>query len=282
MSEFDIETQLGSIRVVQSGKPDGVPVIALHGWLDNAASFEPLAEHLQQLKLYALDLAGHGFSYHRGFPYNYNIWDDLLDIDQVADALGLEQFCLLGHSRGAMIALLYAASSPERILKLGLLDGYINIISDIDDTAKILARYRNKRMRGRKRLTVYNQLDEMIGFRQQGYLAVGERAARVLVERNVLPVDGGYVWRTDQALRWSSAVHLNAAQGAAITRSLACPTHLWLAQDSFERSFTAEQFAQQNALISYSIEAGRHHFHMECDVAGVAAKVDAFFAAQEH
>lgn len=47
------------------GPEDGLPVIALHGWLDNANSFARLAPRLEGLRIVALDLAGHGHSGHR-------------------------------------------------------------------------------------------------------------------------------------------------------------------------------------------------------------------------
>jgi pimeloyl-ACP methyl ester carboxylesterase len=47
------------------GPEDGLPVIALHGWLDNANSFARLAPRLKGLRIIALDMAGHGHSGHR-------------------------------------------------------------------------------------------------------------------------------------------------------------------------------------------------------------------------
>ena len=58
---------------------NGVNVIALHGWLDNSASFVPMLKFLSQDKalmgvdIYALDFAGHGHSFHRPSGCFYTI-----------------------------------------------------------------------------------------------------------------------------------------------------------------------------------------------------------------
>lgn len=45
------------------GPPDGLPVFALHGWLDNAGSFDTLIPLLpKNLRIVAVDTAGHGLS----------------------------------------------------------------------------------------------------------------------------------------------------------------------------------------------------------------------------
>src|SRR5690625_7580011 len=92
-----------------------MPVLALHGWLDNSASFNVLAPQLKNLHLVALDLAGHGQSDHRPGSAPYNIWEDVAEIFAVADQLGWSRFALMGHSRGAMISMLAAGTFRERI-----------------------------------------------------------------------------------------------------------------------------------------------------------------------
>ena len=56
----------------------GIKVIACHGWLDNAASFDFLAPLLSACHVVALDMPGHGLSDHKSAQANYNIWDDLI------------------------------------------------------------------------------------------------------------------------------------------------------------------------------------------------------------
>ena len=105
------------------GDPAMPPLLALHGWLDNAASFSLLAPLLKSHYLVALDLSGHGLTDHRSADASYQIWDDLPEIDIVTRALGWERFGVLGHSRGAVIATLLASAMPERVERLVLLDG---------------------------------------------------------------------------------------------------------------------------------------------------------------
>ena len=47
------------------GNPDKPTILALHGWLDNANSFAPLATYLESdFQVVAVDLPGHGHSSH--------------------------------------------------------------------------------------------------------------------------------------------------------------------------------------------------------------------------
>ena len=63
--DIEIKTERMTFSALEWGNADDKPVLALHGWLDNAASFTPLAPRLKNVRLIAVDLAGHGRSQHR-------------------------------------------------------------------------------------------------------------------------------------------------------------------------------------------------------------------------
>ena len=60
------------LHAKQWGNPEGIPTIALHGWLDNANTFDRLAPLMPELNLVALDFAGHGLSTHRAEGVHYH------------------------------------------------------------------------------------------------------------------------------------------------------------------------------------------------------------------
>ena len=58
--DVSLNTPAGVLRGLAWSNPGAPRVLALHGWLDNAASFIPLAPYLAGFDLIALDLPGHG------------------------------------------------------------------------------------------------------------------------------------------------------------------------------------------------------------------------------
>ena len=88
--ETAIDIALGRIAALRWGEPGMPRVLALHGWLDNAASFVPLAPHLPGIDLVAIDLPGHGHSAHLPPGADYSFALAMHNVLDVADALGWE------------------------------------------------------------------------------------------------------------------------------------------------------------------------------------------------
>lgn len=121
--EFKLQTRLGAFAGLNWEQPGAANILCLHGWLDNAASFLPLAPHLDRFNLVAVDFAGHGNSCHRAPGARYHMLDNLWDIDAILDALEWDNCILLGHSLGGAVGCTYAAADPARVTNLITLDG---------------------------------------------------------------------------------------------------------------------------------------------------------------
>lgn len=255
------------------GPEDGLPVIALHGWLDNANSFARLAPKLTGLRIVALDMAGHGHSAHRPVGAGYALWDYVFDVLQVAEQLGWKRFALLGHSLGAIVSMVLAGALPERVTHLGLIDGVIPPTAPGENAAERLgmALQAQLNLQG-KRKPVYGTLERAVEARMKGLVAVSREAAELLAQRGLMPVPGGYTWRTDSRLTLASPMRLTDEQAMAFIRRVDCPTQLVVAADGM-LSKHPELLSQ--LLFTVTTLPGGHHLHLN-DEPGAVLVADCF------
>lgn len=269
-----------SFAAQEWGDATQLPVLALHGWLDNAASFFALAPRLNNVHIVALDMAGHGRSEHRPGQMAYTPWDDINDILAVADHLGWNRFVLLGHSRGAIIGTLAAGTFPERFIALGLVEGLLPEPARPEDAPKQLASaIQGLRVQQQKTPSVYPDINIAIKARERGMFPLGYAAAKVLTERGVVAQAGGVSWSTDPRLLAPSMIKLSREHLHAFVNHVSAPIKLLLADDGLPKLYTnylheVEQFPQ----VDYEVLSGGHHLHMEQEVDLVAEKLNTFFS----
>ena len=255
------------------GPADGVPVIALHGWLDNANSFARLAPRLHGLRILAIDMAGHGHSAHRPLGAGYALWDYVYDVLQVAEQMGWQRFGLLGHSLGAIVSVVLAGAMPHRVSHLALIDGVLPPTANDEDPAERLGMALQAQLdHENKRKSVHKTLERAIEARMKGVVAVSREAAELLAQRGLMPVPGGYTWRSDSRLTLHSPLRLSEAQALAFVRRVACPTRLVVAQEGM--------LARHTALLEglpFAVEylPGGHHLHLN-DESGAVLVADCF------
>lgn len=255
------------------GPQDGLPVIALHGWLDNANSFARLAPKLSGLRIVAVDFAGHGHSDHRPRGAGYALADYAFDVLCVAEQLGWKQFALLGHSLGAIVSVIIAGSFPERVTRLALIDGIVlRSGPDIDAAENMSKALEAQLAHGHKRKSVHPTLDRAIEARMKGMVAVSREAAELLAQRGLMPVPGGYSWRSDSRLTLPSPLRLTDAQAMSFVRRVTCPTTLVVAEEGMLVSHP-----ELLDRLPFTLErlAGGHHLHLN-DEAGATLVADCF------
>lgn len=263
------------------GQPDQLPVLALHGWLDNSSSFFKLAPQLENLHIIALDLAGHGQSSHRPGQAAYTPWDDINDIFAVADYLGWQRFALLGHSRGAIIGTLAAGVFPERFIGLGLIEGLLpEPASPQDAPAQLASAINGLRSQQQKTPSIYTSLEVAIKARARGMFPLGCEAATALTSRGVVAREGGFSWSTDPRLMAPTVFKLSREQLAAFLNRINAPIKLLLAHNGLPKLYAnyldeVNKFSQ----VDYEVLTGGHHLHMEQESLLVAEKLNIFFSS---
>ncbi|KAB0795053.1 hypothetical protein PPYR_11892 [Photinus pyralis] len=121
--EITIDVPWGYIAGKWWGSKTIQPVLAIHGWQDNAGTFDTLIPLVmdRNTSFLCIDLPGHGLSSQCPPGHHYSAWDFVLTVRRIVKRFKWNNIKILGHSMGAAIAFVYAAIFPND------LDGYVAI-----------------------------------------------------------------------------------------------------------------------------------------------------------
>ncbi|TPX37584.1 hypothetical protein SmJEL517_g00475 [Synchytrium microbalum] len=170
-------------------------IIASHGWLDNAGSYDLIAPMLAEKAgayIVCLDLAGHGLSDHRQPHLEYLLWDYVDDMLGVVDYFGWPKANILGHSMGGHISLIFAGTFPDRVSKLCVIESFGPSFKFQDDPKELRDHILKRRAldsgRGKP---IYESIEKACLARTKGLTKVSMDAARLLTERGLTRVVEG-------------------------------------------------------------------------------------------
>lgn len=276
MIEFSLEALDTTLTGLRGGNPDGKPCLCLHGWMDNAASFIPLQAALPELNIFALDSPGHGNSEYLPAGQQYHLLDQVAYVLAAADALGWQEFNLIGHSLGGCIAPFVAVAAPERVSNLIMLEALGPLTEPAEDLpARLrrasLAMHQNKDRSKR----IYSSIDDAVDARMAA-TKMQRPSARLIVERNLISVEGGFTWGYDSRLRSPSSYYMTEEQVLAVLGSVTQQTLLVLANDGYllKRKPTDCRLGALKQSVVIEV-GGHHHMHMD-DPEPTAAAICAF------
>jgi pimeloyl-ACP methyl ester carboxylesterase len=268
----EIEIQLPHLKIAAKrwGAENGVPLLALHGWLDNAASFDHIAPLLSGFNLIAVDLPGHGRSEHRPAGEHYFILDYVADILSIANALGWDKFSLLGHSMGGSLATLVAGATPARVNRLALLESLGPYVKSVDDIPENLAGAIERRENThRRRLPVYQNIPQMVKMRKS-VGTITENSVKTLLSRNVQKIEGGFTWSSDYRLTLPSMLYLTEDIVCTFLRRIMAPVLLVQAEGGIlgkgafmGQTCCLEQRLKSISNLKHHLIAGDHHLHLD-------------------
>lgn len=256
-------------------------LVCFHGWLDNAASFVPLAEHLKDYEIFAWDFLGHGRSEHKHPGERYHYIDLVPFIGAAIEHIQADSITLVGHSMGAGACALYAGAAsaqdasrvaggkkvstrqtPAKIERLVLIEGFSPMTAEPGDAAKILNEGLLNKSENLPK-PVYKKLEEMLAVRMR-INGLTAKTALPLVERASIKIKNGYTWRADFRLRAPSLVRMTFPQVQDILEKITVPTLVVLGENGMPQlRHAAEQKGNLFRNGQIRILPGHHHLHMD-------------------
>uniref|UniRef100_A0A1A8NUQ0 Serine hydrolase-like n=2 Tax=Nothobranchius TaxID=28779 RepID=A0A1A8NUQ0_9TELE len=270
VSELLVPVPWGQIRGKVWGPDHGRPVLCLHGWSDNCGSFNTLLPLLPtDFRYVAVDLPGHGFSSHRPPGIMYNFPSYVMDVRRVVEALKWSKFSIIGHSMGGNIAGVFSAVFPEMVDAVVLLDSFGFLPTDLKKIPVIIRQGFDEMIEFEKqpkekttRVYTYEKAVERL---LAGNDSLTEQSAKVLLERGLVPVEGGFVFSRDFRLNLKNVVRNTVEQCLDMQSKIQAPVLVLLAEGGFEQKFLEPE---QKKCFTVILQAYRNRNHTVVSVPG--------------
>mgnify|MGYP004701239229 CR=1 FL=1 len=247
----------------RTGPVNGPVALCLHGWQDNANSFLALAPWLTDVQLVAIDLPGHGLSDWRHEHAYYHFVDWLNELVELIPQLSSEPIILIGHSMGGMIASVLAATCPELVAQLVLIDS-LGVITQADERTveqlreAILARQKTPL----RRQLGYPDLHAAAQARLRDS-DLDLPSALLLAQRGTVERAQRWYWHLDGRLRLPSAFRWNTTQARQLISAISAPVLAIIALDGLMMVKQAQTtFADAYPRLKLVELSGGHHLHL--------------------
>ncbi|XP_043252534.1 probable serine hydrolase [Colletes gigas] len=272
VKEIEIKVPWGKIAAKLWGTENKQPILALHGWQDNAASFDTIAPYLlKNIPIMAIDFPGHGFSswLPPGIMYSDLIY--LMLMQRIKQYFGWDKMKIMAHSMAGLASFYYSSFFPNEVEYIIGLDAVVTIgvtrteypsyfsknlskLLEVETYANEI-KYTKEEMMGRWISSIKNSIDE--------------DTCKILMTRGVTEVEHGkYVFNRDPRLKFSpyfsqyTNEHINT-----YAKYIRCPCLFITAKDSYI-SDTINTFNNFNTMretnenVYWHEVPGTHHIHM--------------------
>jgi pimeloyl-ACP methyl ester carboxylesterase len=206
-------------------------ILFLHGWLDNAATFDVIAPRVNSIlnrEVLALDFPGHGHSSHKSMDgptqliseYAYYVSEVLTKMDWISDEASETKppITIVGHSMGAAVTLIYAAAFPEQVSRIILLEGAGPLARNPNDISRHVRSSISRRMKSNK--TLFPQDAEGSTAKFQGRKKIYESLTAAIAARK----------KTAELVPGNQWISTEAAEG--IVRRAAIPANEFALHDT--------------------------------------------------
>ncbi|WP_166256614.1 alpha/beta fold hydrolase [Marinobacter salicampi] len=139
---LSLQTKRGLFTYREGGDPAGIPLVMIHGWPESSYCWEQVAHHLAPgLRIIAPDLRGLGDSERTPDLGHYHKHELAQDVIALLDGLKINQFNLVGHDWGGVVAQEMALAEPGRVERLVIMN--IAVINNLKGNQEVIEKVRS-------------------------------------------------------------------------------------------------------------------------------------------
>lgn len=277
--EVDIPVPWGIVKGKWWGPKDKQPILATHGWQDNAGTWDNFAPLLPaDISMLCIDLPGHGWSSHypAGFQY-YLFWDGISILRRVVKYYKWKKVTLLGHSLGGALSFMYAATFPDEVDRFISIDIASPAIKDPAKIADAIPDSINKFLKYEE-LTEENipsyEYEDMVNIMYKAYLgSVTKENCKILLKRCIetkVSEDGkkAYYFNRDVRLKIAALAMITIDQAMEYAKRIKCkvlniravPGMKWDHPEYYNQ--VLEQMRETAEFVEYHEIDGTHHIQL--------------------
>nr|WP_086940805.1 alpha/beta fold hydrolase [Thaumasiovibrio occultus] len=177
---------------------EGYPILLIHGLFGSLSNLAQLSRTLaEKFQVISVDLRNHGQS-PKSDRHDYGAMTE--DIDNLCEALYIDQCHIVGHSMGGKVAMSFAQRYPNRVDKV--------VVLDIAPIAYSKGRHDNV-FAGLNHVTAY--LNTITSRNEaESYLAihVKDPGVRQFLLKSLKRADKGFEWQFNVASLWRNYQHI--------------------------------------------------------------------------
>ncbi|CAG0880864.1 unnamed protein product [Darwinula stevensoni] len=276
--EIYIPVPWGQIAGKGWGSENGRPILALHGWLENAGSFDTLVPLIpDSYHVVAVDMPGNGLSSHYPPGMTYSFAEGPLHIRRILEYLGWSSCTFMGHSGGGAMSMLFAAMFPKMVEGIIVFDLVKPVSTPLDRIVSRAQQHVEEHLRFENDLAnrvppLYTEEEAVNRLIEAVDNSLTAESAKILLKRGARKMHygdkEGYVYTRDLRHRFPSAIGTVADQHRKFLERIKCPFLLVKGSTGpkYEGSLVHEEtlafYRQNNPHFRYVEVEGSHHVHL--------------------
>ncbi|XP_062553002.1 probable serine hydrolase [Armigeres subalbatus] len=278
VEEIRIPVPYGEIAGKWWGPKDTRPIVSLHGWQDNAGTFDRLIPRLpHHMSFLALDFAGHGLSSRIPDGMTYHTQDNIYMLKMVMQHYQWKKISLMGHSMGSIVGFVFSSIFPDMV------DLYIGLDAlkpHIPDPHEIGPRLQKRipqmlvadiRNRHKSEPPSYTYEDLVSRLHQGTHKSVSKEAAPYLLNRNIQKSSvnpNKFFFTRDSRLKYGVGIGFSQDINLELAKRLTMPYLFLKAKHStyYEDKKYFDEFIEvvqkNNPLFELHFVDSTHHMHL--------------------